>query len=326
MSFIAGSKNVRSSAFKGHADSDMYKQAMISLRQSQASDVRKYVPIAKALTTINPSAEVRLKRKFDLAYFLAKKNLSFKKFIPLFELEERHGVELGANYKNKKAPATFIDYIARAYHVELKSTLDAVHFFSIHADGSTDRGNIENEVFHTSYFDGHCRDGRIHVRNKLLALQQPQSTTGEGLYECLQRAFDFVEIDNWMKKRISFGCDGASANIAVGGLRGHLEKEVPWVVMFWCLAHRLELALKGALKGNPVLLDVDDMLLRLYYLYEKSPKKCRELKGIVNDMTSIADADDFPCSGGNRPLRVCGTRFISHKLAAMNRVVERYEA
>lgn len=83
------------------------------------------------------------------------------------------------------------------------------------------------------YFDGHCCDGRIHIRSKLLALQQPRSTTGEGLYECLQRAFDYVEIDEWKKKLISFGCDGASANIAVGGLRGHLEKEVPWVVMFW---------------------------------------------------------------------------------------------
>ena len=81
-----------------------------------------------------------------------------------------------------------------------------------------------------------------------------------------------METDNWMKKLISFGCDGASANIAVGGLRGHLEKEVPWVVMSWCLAHRLELALKGALKGNPVFLAVDDMLLRLYYRYKKSPK------------------------------------------------------
>ena len=51
----------------------------------------------------------------------------------------------------------------------------------------------------------------------------------------------------------------------------------------WCLAHRLELAIKDALKGT-LFDDVDDMILRLYYLYEKSPKKCRELKDIVSDL------------------------------------------
>ena len=35
----------------------------------------------------------------------------------------------------------------------------------------------------------------------------------------------------------------------------------------WCLAHRLELAIRDALKGSPFD-DVDEMLLCLYYLYE----------------------------------------------------------
>ena len=48
----------------------------------------------------------------------------------------------------------------------------------------------------------------------------------------------------------------------------------------WCLAHRLELAIKDALKGTCFDL-VDEMLLRLYYLYEKSPKKSRELEDIT---------------------------------------------
>ena len=36
--------------------------------------------------------------------------------------------------------------------------------------------------------------------------------------------------------------------------------------MFWCLAHRLELALKDALKNNPTFLAVDEMILKLYFL------------------------------------------------------------
>ena len=30
--------------------------------------------------------------------------------------------------------------------------------------------------------------------------------------------------------------------------------------------------------------------------------------------------------GGNRPLRACGTRFVSHKVAALNFFVDRYGA
>ena len=47
---------------------------------------------------------------------------------------------------------------------------------------------------------------------------------------------------------------------------------MPWVVVFWCLAHRLELALKDAF-GSTLFSSIDDMLMRVYCLYEKSPKK-----------------------------------------------------
>ena len=38
---------------------------------------------------------LKMKRKFDIAYLIAKHNLAFTKMGPLCELEERHGVDLG---------------------------------------------------------------------------------------------------------------------------------------------------------------------------------------------------------------------------------------
>lgn len=58
----------------------------------------------------------------------------------------------------------------------------------------------------------------------------------------------------------------------------------------WCLAHRLELAIKGSLKGTSFDV-IDEMLLRLYYLYEKSPKKCRELENITTDLREAFQLD-----------------------------------
>ena len=60
----------------------------------------------------------------------------------------------------------------------------------------------------------------------------------------------FVNVADWQNKLIEFGCDGASLNISARGLRGYLEESVPWIVVFWCLAHCLELALKDALKAT----------------------------------------------------------------------------
>ena len=50
-------------------------------------------------------------------------------------------------------------------------------------------------------------------------------------------------VAGWENKLIDFGCDGASVNLGGHGLRGNLEESVPWIVVFWCLAQRLELAL-----------------------------------------------------------------------------------
>ena len=43
---------------------------------------------------------------------------------------------------------------------------------------------------------------------------------------------EFVGIVDWEVKLIGFGCDGTNVNIAAGGLRGFLEKSVPWIVVF----------------------------------------------------------------------------------------------
>jgi len=59
----------------------------------------------------------------------------------------------------------------------------------------------------------------------------------------------------------------------------------------WCLAHRLELRIKDALKGT-YFDGIDDMLLRLYYIYERSLKKCCELKDIVTDLQQFLTFTD----------------------------------
>ena len=295
--YIVGSTNLCTSAFKEHAASDMHKRAMVLLKKSQGADVVEYAPIARMLTTLDAEAEMKLKRKFEIAYFLCKENLAFAKMSPLCALEEKHGVDLGSGYKNDKACATFVEYIAQEQRELLTSTLARAKFFSIQSDGSTDAGNAENELFLVLYLDPHAPDGEVHVRDKFLTVRQPTRCDAKGLFECFTRALDHVGIVGWEEKLIGFGCDGASVNIGARGLRGFLENSVPWVVVFWCLAHRLELSLKDALKDT-FFSSVDEMSLRVYYLYEKSPKKCRELDEVVAELKMCLELSEMPDKGG----------------------------
>ena len=82
------------------------------------------------------------------------------------------------------------------------------------------------------------------------------------------------------KKLVGFAADDASVNRGdKDGVIGLLKSTLPWVIYIWCVAHRLELSLKDALRGT-VFDDVDDVLLRLYYQYENSPKKLRQLRDL----------------------------------------------
>ena len=77
----------------------------------------------------------------------------------------------------------------------------------------------------------------------------------------------------------------------------------------WCLVHHLELAIKDALNGT----FFNQSILRLYCLYEKSPKNCRKLEGIITNLKECFEFDD----DGVKPVRACGSQWVSQKLNAM---------
>ena len=115
-----------------------------------------------------------------------------------------------------------------------------------------------------------------------------------------------LETADWKTKVIGFGCDGTNANMADEGLNGYLKEAVPWVIVSWCLAHRLELSLKDALKTT-FFASINELLLQVYFMYKKSPKKCRELEMVVQELRSCLQPTEMPTKRGSRPLRACGT-------------------
>ena len=102
---------------KDLAQSDQHTHAMQLLKKEQGRaaglGAASYAPIAQALSKLPAEERDRLKKKFDIAYFVATEKLAFTKYPNICEFEARHGVELGTSYLNKSAGRTFYHYIAK---------------------------------------------------------------------------------------------------------------------------------------------------------------------------------------------------------------------
>ena len=95
-----------------------------------------------------------------------------------------------------------------------------------------------------------------------------------GIVSAIKSSFQSIDIPEvfFEKKLIGFAADGAIVNRGQkDGVLSILQSNLPWVIYVWCVAHRLELALKGALQGT-IFDDVDQVLLHLYFLMKSRLK------------------------------------------------------
>lgn len=335
--WVSGSENHRTSNVLDHVACEQHQAAMSYLRVDQAKarnePITSYTPIARALLMLDEAEKGRMRRKFDLCYLMAKEGLAFEKYVPLYELESRHGIELGHAYKNAPSAKLFTHYIAEAQRQQLMQALSKTKFYSFLMDGSTDAGNIEQELVVLQLCKIDDASEEIKSYTRYLSVASPKSVDARGLLRCLSHCLSPLGIEDILDQKsvletegrpvlIGGGTDGASANISEqNGMMGLMQSAHPWLVWAWCYAHRLELACKNALTST-TFKSIEEMLLRLYFLYEKSPKKIRELEEIVEDLKEVFE---FPPSG-NKPIRSQGSRWINHKRKALQRVIDRYGA
>ena len=95
------------------------------------------------------------------------------------------------------------------------------------------------------------------------------------------------------------------------GVLMHVDS--PWLQVIHCFNHHLELAIKDAFK-NDNFNKIDEMLMKFYYFYQKSPKLLQELKRIAE-----AWEKSVP-----KPSKSYGTHWIDQKLTSMKIMLENY--
>jgi hypothetical protein len=97
-----------------------------------------------------------------------------------------------------------------------------------------------------------------------------------------------------------------------------LKESRPYLIVTHCLAHRLELGFKDAIKLHSQKLYERAMtlLIGLYYLYRKSPTQKKSLKRCFQSLELRQIL----------PTRVDGTRWLPHTQRAINALVKGYKA
>ena len=256
------------------------------------------------------------KKKFETAYFVVKEELPITKYKKILLLEEKHGVVLDSAYRNDSSAGIIIKYIADSIARELKCKLETAPFYSVLTDGSTDSSITEKEAIFVVTFDpSPLGSNKIGVNISFLLIVDLKAADSNGILESMEHAFENIGMEDWCAKLIGFGSDGASVNTGKKqGVKTLLQKKNKWITFGWCVAHRLELTLKTAFT------DIDELVLRVYYLYKKSPKKLRQLNELVAVYEDVFDFQE----GGNKPKKASGTRWIAHKVGALKLIVDKY--
>ena len=146
-----------------------------------------------------------MRRKFDLCYMMAKEGIAFEKYVPLYELEARHDINLGPAYKTAPSAKLFTHYIAESQRQQFFQSLSETKFCSFLMDGSTDAGNIEQELVILLSCEKDDTAGMMKSYARFFSVATPEMADASGLVKCLSQSLSPLWIGDVLDQRSLLG-------------------------------------------------------------------------------------------------------------------------
>ena len=194
-------------------------------------------------------------------------------------------------------------------HEDLKKLIFKANYFSVLSDGSTDSAVTEKETIYILLI---CEGTPVL---KYLSIENVKNADAPGLKSTLEIAINRFGFTHYYDKLVGLNLDGASVNLGKhNGLNVLVPDEALWGEVVHCFNHRLELAVKDAFIQSTFYSSINEILSKLYCLYQKSPKRLTQLKEL-----SKATEKSIP-----KPTKADGTRWIDFKFRAMEKISENY--
>ena len=126
-----------------------------------------------------------------------------------------------------------------------------------------------------------------------------------------------VPLSDYRTKVVSATADGANVNMGVySGVLTQMKREREWLVKIHCVNHRLELALKDAVKQVAEFDEVDRFYLNVWTLLRNSGKLKSEIKKASQSLNITYYT--MP--------KIHGTRFLSHRRRGLSKLLHNWPA
>jgi len=309
---VTGCTNFKVEVLNIHAASDGHK---LAVQQKKAAAAKPGETVAKkSIQSLNKAVFDRLSHLFRNAHAIAFNSRPFKDFVWMASLDELKGINIGKTYRNDKQCYAFIQAIAAVERTKIEETIQNVKFMSVLSDGSVDVSTTENEAVYVRV----AFKGTVSVF--FMGMKKVSRANASGIYGALMSALKLKSLpsSDVLAKLVGYGSDGASVNTGQeNGVIALLRKNIdPAIIIVHCMAHRLELAFKSAVKDFKQYDKLNTLLTELFAFYHRSALQTENLK------TAYA-ACNLPVS---LPHRVGGTRWVSHLLGAMEQLWKGYPA
>ena len=197
--WITGSSNHRASNIVDHGKSEQHKTAMklekIERAKANKQSVSSYSALARSFQQIDEATRDKLRKKFDIAYVLAKEHMAFKKYPVIYALESRHGIELGHAYRTKDSAKSFTHYIAQAQRQDFTECLSLLNYVSFLMDGTTDAGRVEDELIIIVYCLKDENVKEIRSCTRIISVEAPKKVEATGLIKCLENGLQVIGME-----------------------------------------------------------------------------------------------------------------------------------
>ena len=177
-------------------------------------------------------------------------------------------------------------------------------------DGSTDSNITEEEVVFALFLK------ESKPTFKYLSTDPVKIADAPRIVQSIEDAFERIGNKYFTDKFVGINVDGAGVNLGKHrGVRKLVQEKATWLQVIHCFNHRVELALKNAFKIT-AFEDINTMLCKLYYLYQKSAKCLSELRSLSEtyDKTIL------------KPMKASGIHWIDRKWRAMEIDFKNYGA
>ncbi|XP_035666594.1 zinc finger protein 862-like [Branchiostoma floridae] len=310
--FIKGCTSMRIKNVRKHEKRPEHKTAVKKLEAENVPVQQR--PMQKAVLRMEEKKIDQMQCLFRTSFYLAKQGRPFTDFPGIMRLQKKNGIDVGQTYLNDKEARIFVDFISEEMRKKLSNAVKDSDFIAILADGSTDRGSIEEEVIHVRYLKDNLEPTTVFVALKPLDRGDAPHIT-EAVVTALKEDLELGE--SWRDK-LTFACfDGAPVNMGnLSGVGVRLLEECPHLIVLQCCAHRLELVFKDVLKEVAYFSTVHDMFTTIYKFYHYSPLNWQGLK-------NAAEALHIQVL---KPPKATGTRWLPHQERALKAITRDHPA